>query len=1727
MSQSYDNQGVEVLALDLEKYGMEVLAPYVDETFINLAFFMSETERKAYFDCFVAMCKVPDGDTWQWEDQLFIEEFSKMVVVVFKEIATGVEKAPATRSEYWALLLSIAEDLCPLKADDPRMAIHLKKTFSVEVVYERSPSVSCEIHTMEELERMRDESIRETKARVKAQILKRLKIPVYKEIASAYAAFELPEWVSLRESDVRSSVKTQHVQASKRWKRKKCLLRKQIMRTYKREQQEVLQMEAMYAKLYTYWDLHRKNERRQVDVHKPTGAKKFLNGCLDALCFFQSGRVLRRQERDEWQKNKAKEKAKQQHKSVPKQDREKKIKQERDKRNPAFQGFKLLPSLAGAGTALVLNRLWQLLSKADKALDGFNLQAVFSAAGEQLKKRVGGAIWYIPLVLTAYYAIKARVGGPPILVGAIATVLSKVLGPHIWNSISKVFHEGDVEFQVGGDFQSKVAKLLATMFTFSVFKNRRPGAATEFCKRLSLLERMSQGWESFLKWMLSAIECLVNQVRKLFGKERLTLVRDSHGPTYDWAKAVDVAAEKSATAQEPTTEEIDVMVDLIRQGYVYKEIYRGSGQMSRFVDEYLVRVTNALMPFQGSLSARNNFRFEPSVLMICGSPGVGKTVMAMQLAVTVLLESGILPAGSTFDQVVREVWQKGSSEYWNGYAGQACLVMDDAFQYRANPADKDNDYMGIIRMVSSWSFPLNFADLASKGKNYFSSKFIFGTTNLKSLNSEARVVIHEPEAVVRRLNHPYCVRVSAEYQLPGTTRLDYSKYIAECKKCVTATDSLDRYPWYVWEAARHDYLAGTTADTWVNFRQVVYEVAADLRRKVEAHAFGKDALRTMIEGYTPKAEFQSGLPASQCSESIEPSLTLERFKKALDEHLKEMSTISKVVAGTLGLFFAVGVTKVILTTIGAVVGSIWRAFKDLFSSRRKDRRPATQSNRPANLRARRAGPKDPVFQSLDRTVTTNIYGNTYKAFVEMSGGGIIVIGQILFLESDLAVQPRHFTEKLLLSIRNGEVTPEAKFTLRNACNPQLTLNFTASAYLALQRDFSLEDDVEFLRFGKVRAHRNITANFMREEDLKSLRGYSATLDICDIERSGRIVDVNDRKVYVVPSLSMGKDMSIGHKKIRRFFQYQAPTTSGDCGAPLCVLDNSTFSGRTCMGFHVAGNHGDNSGYSVIVTQDMIRKAKAQLEIVTDNFEADARVEYQACHELPFDNSGSFLPIGVVSKPVPICPKSAYYKTALHGFLGPYNYLPAHLGPRTIEGETVFPMNNAVKPYSSPVINYDYSWMKQVMYTAMWKLKVVTKDMPRDIYTFDEAILGIPEQKFRSIPRGTSAGFPYVYDIKNGKFEFFGNGERYDLTTPKAEELRDRVKHIVSSAAKNVRLNHVFVDFLKDELRPEEKVKAFATRLISSSPLDYTVAVRMYFGAFTSAVMRCHTVSGMAPGICTYTEWDKLAMLLRSKGDKCFDGDFKAFDSSEQPSIHQEILDYINDWYDDGESNARIRRVLWLELVHSRHIGGNGVDQRYVYQWNKSLPSGHPLTTIVNSMYSLFLLVACYRHLTGDLAGFWDHVFAVTYGDDNAVNVDDVTSIKYNQVTVAQAMHDLFQVRYTSGRKDGILEPYMDIGKLTFLKRAFVKGEEGWLCPLELDSFLYTAYWCKNRRLESTILTDVLENSLEELSMHGQDVWDKYAPKIVEVLEERVGATRVLPERGAYLDMVQSRSDNWY
>jgi hypothetical protein len=99
-----------------------------------------------------------------------------------------------------------------------------------------------------------------------------------------------------------------------------------------------------------------------------------------------------------------------------------------------------------------------------------------------------------------------------------------------------------------------------------------------------------------------------------------------------------------------------------------------------------------------------------------------------------------------------------------------------------------------------------------------------------------------------------------------------------------------------------------------------------------------------------------------------------------------------------------------------------------------------------------------------------------------------------------------------------------------------------------------------------------------------------------------------------------------------------------------------------------------------------------------------------------------------------------------------------------------------------------------------------------------------------------------------------------------------------------------------------------------------------------------------------------------------------------------------------------------------------------------------------------------------------------------------------------------------------------------LKRSFwfdpSNQPTGWAAPLDINSFLYTAYYYKNSRNSEVELAAKLEDALGELCLHKPEVWDEWAPKIHQAMRE-LNHTPALVSREAWRIEMSNRIDFWF
>lgn len=410
---------------------------------------------------------------------------------------------------------------------------------------------------------------------------------------------------------------------------------------------------------------------------------------------------------------------------------------------------------------------------------------------------------------------------------------------------------------------------------------------------------------------------------------------------------------------------------------------------------------------------------------------------------------------------------------------------------------------------------------------------------------------------------------------------------------------------------------------------------------------------------------------------------------------------------------------------------------------------------------------------------------------------------------------------------------------------------------------------------------------------------------------------------------------------------------------------------------------------------------------------------------------------------------------------------------------------------------------------------------RRVLTFEEAVSGIDGvEGLDGMPRKTSAGYPRCMSVdQRGKRDFFGEEGDYVFDSDKAAEIKQSVEDIIGRAQQGIRGNHVFMDFPKDERRPKAKVDAGKTRKISACPMDLAICIRMYFGCFIQYFQYNRIYNQSALGVNVYSsEWDRIAQYL-GKDRRIIAGDYSNYDGKLPYCIMVRFLDTVTDFYGDrGSTNELVRKVLFQEIVNSRHIM-NGV----IYEWVGSNASGNPLTTVLNSWCNLVLLTYATLRIVGKdnlreasrfLKDLDSHVRFMVYGDDNLISV--ARESPYAHLLTQNAYTSVFSemgLEYTDESKSGAeISQDRNIEEVSFLKR---KWSQDWgksdprrtyLAPLDLDTILESIQWTKKKDFKLEYVRDNVVNMLQELSQHPEPIFNEYAPRIVNACKEKMGFT---------------------
>lgn len=325
----------------------------------------------------------------------------------------------------------------------------------------------------------------------------------------------------------------------------------------------------------------------------------------------------------------------------------------------------------------------------------------------------------------------------------------------------------------------------------------------------------------------------------------------------------------------------------------------------------------------------------------------------------------------------------------------------------------------------------------------------------------------------------------------------------------------------------------------------------------------------------------------------------------------------------------------------------------------------------------------------------------------------------------------------------------------------------------------------------------------------------------------------------------------------------------------------------------------------------------------------------------------------------------------------------------------------------------------------------------------------------------------------------------------------------------------FVDYLKDERRPLQKVEEFNTRLFSAAPLDFLLFSRILFLPFLKKVVENCDHSGIVIGLNPHSEAADTFVRQTLKPDsdvyKYFDGDYSYYDGTIPLWITCEISEIVASLF--PKEKRHIINYFFSLLMSPKHIFG-----RREYTKVGGNPSGNPITSLFNSLHNQYLCYyfAAKRNLS--VEEIRTGVFPVVMGDDNIICV--VKHIDLSALHFAEYAKTL-GMTYTNASKGTNILPYTPFDKLTFLKRTFVNIDNSWRMLLDTSVLYESILWVRRQKGVSPFdaFLEVANSQYHEASLYGIE-FTSYFYDLLDLLCRSSGETLNLP---LPKDFIYSRS----
>lgn len=519
---------------------------------------------------------------------------------------------------------------------------------------------------------------------------------------------------------------------------------------------------------------------------------------------------------------------------------------------------------------------------------------------------------------------------------------------------------------------------------------------------------------------------------------------------------------------------------------------------------------------------------------------------------------------------------------------------------------------------------------------------------------------------------------------------------------------------------------------------------------------------------------------------------------------------------------------------------------------------------------------------------------------------------------------------------------------------------------------------------------------------------------------------------------------------------------GHCGLPYFQFNKGAS--KKLLGIHVAGK-GDDSVFSPLYQTDILDFTQTLPERIMSLGEEVMPEGFEIAYDGPSTQfvSGT-APYMKLARPLHMPTKNRIKATVLQNemegvidgrkikFKPPYPVLekPTHISPFINDkGERVSPLHKAFDKFADKatfpmprgILNEKY--FKGLKYPGWEKTHI------RE-FTLEEAVHGLPEEEdFGGLPTDSSGG-PYYAQKGLLAKDLFCHEPKFIHPS-----LKEKVEREIEMVGRGEIPPYLVSATLKSERRSIKRVDEGDTRIFANGEKSHLIRCRMFLGAIYLRLIRNRGESEFGIGINPHGySWQVLYRRL-CRFDHAVCDDVKNWDLRMPLYVRDIFMWWIENefkihkgtnWYNQIYGCvAPIFQSIWL-------CGGNS----FIAEW---MPSGTWLTALLNTFWNSVANRYMFYQLVPEGTEFDDHVSAVYHGDDNLMTLSKSVLKFFDGIRRAEAARVLFGWVVTAWDKSDKLVPYCRLSEMTFLKRKFVPGQNGYvLCPLEMKSIMMMVYW---------------------------------------------------------------------